>query len=93
MSVPAESPVTAPVVAETVPVAAGVADHVPPEVGSVSTMVLPAHTGVTPEIGEGAAIVENVTVTGPQPDVGVNVTVALPTLIPVTVPVEALTAK
>lgn len=89
--VPAEMPVTTPVEDPTVAIAVFALVHVPPATGSLNVVVLPIHVLFTPVMpGGGGTTVTIPAMVHPVP-ANLNVIVAVPPAIPVTMPEVGLT--
>ncbi len=87
VAVPAEIPVTTPVVLPTVATPGALLVHVPPGVASVNVIVEPTHTADGPAITAGNAFTV-ITLVVEQPPPNEYVIVTIPGFTPVTIPVK-----
>ena len=87
VAVPLDTPVTTPVDEPTRATVPSLVLHVPPGVASVSAVVAPTHTLVTPEIAAGSGCTVTVTL-AVQPNGSVYVMSSVPKNWPVTMPDE-----
>ena len=85
---PADTPVTIPVEVPAVAMVGDTLPQVPPPLASVSVIVAATHTVDGPLTGEGSALTVKVLVRVQPVDMGKQIIVTVPGLIPVTMPLD-----